>query len=333
MLSNQLLTKRYTLVATALIISIVLVASFRDAIPIQDYRNFAFSETVVPIQTSNNGPQPAHYKTQPEWNWVVPKYASSFDGYARKPRNKDVIVLTASDGLGHNSEIPNLLDKVLDDRAKYCAKHGYTNLWLNTSRYDVGDSHRVWSKIPALAEAFYLYPSAEWVWLMDADMVLMNHDYSLVSEILSPAAIDKGILRNQPLLTGSLKNAMYENLHTPSDYRVENIDILLTQDHHSINAGSVFFRRSAFTRFFLEAMTDTMLTGREHGNAEQDAILHMILEHELVRKHVGVYPQRKFNSYTEGGDKMGYKEGDLAVHFAGCWVEHNCVERFNKYAE
>ena len=72
-----------------------------------------------------------------------PKYASSFDGYARKPRNKDVIVLTASDGLGHNSEIPNLLDKVLDDRAKYCAKHGYTNLWLNTSRYDVGDSHRV----------------------------------------------------------------------------------------------------------------------------------------------------------------------------------------------
>ena len=28
---------------------------------------------------------------------------------------------------------------------------------------------------------------------------------------------------------------------------------------------------------------------------------------------------------------MGYKEGYLAVHFAGCWVEHNCVERFNKY--
>lgn len=51
--------------------------------------------------------------------------------------------MTASDGGGHNSAIPNILERVLDDRAKYCERHGYINLWLNTSRYDIGAAHRV----------------------------------------------------------------------------------------------------------------------------------------------------------------------------------------------
>ena len=72
----------------------------------------------------------------------MPDYAG-WKGYARNPRNRDIVVLTASDGGGHNSDIHNVLERVLDDREKYCAKHGYTNLWLNTSRYDIGEAHRV----------------------------------------------------------------------------------------------------------------------------------------------------------------------------------------------
>ena len=54
-----------------------------------------------------------------------------------------MVVLTASDGGGHNSAIPNVLERVLADRQQYCDRHGYTNLWLNTSRYDIGEAHRV----------------------------------------------------------------------------------------------------------------------------------------------------------------------------------------------
>lgn len=93
--------------------------------------------------TNNDKPQPGYFKAQPEWDWQVPDYANTWKGYARKPRNRDVVVLTASDGGGHNSAIPNVLERVLDDREKYCQKHGYTNLWLNTSRYDIGEAHRV----------------------------------------------------------------------------------------------------------------------------------------------------------------------------------------------
>jgi hypothetical protein len=82
----------------------------------------------------------------------VPDYAG-WNGYARNPRNRDIVVLTASDGGGHNSAIPNVLERVLDDRKKYCERHGYTNLWLNTSRYDIGEAHKVGRRISRITRS------------------------------------------------------------------------------------------------------------------------------------------------------------------------------------
>lgn len=98
--------------------------------------------TTAPI-LNNDRPQTGYFKSQPEWDWTVPEYSKGSKEYTRKPRNSDIVVLTASDGGGHNSAIPNVLERVLDDRQKYCASKGYTNLWLNTSRYDIGTAHRV----------------------------------------------------------------------------------------------------------------------------------------------------------------------------------------------
>jgi hypothetical protein len=202
-----------------------------------------------------------------------------------------------------------------------------------------GDGHtqaanfflQTWSKIPAVAEAFFLYPNAEWIWLIDTDIIMMTPDYDLVDEILSPDAIKRGLMRDTPILDGQLKKNP-THINTPSDFRVEEIDILITQDHQSVNTGSTFFRRSAVTRWILEMMADyTMLMGQEHGGAEQDALKHLMLEHRLVRNHVGIYPQRKFNAYVQGGDNMGYRDGDLLVHFAGCWVGGKCQEWFEEY--
>ena len=181
------------------------------------------------------------------------------------------------------------------------------------------------------AEAFSLYPEAEWVWLIDTDIIMMQPDYDLVKEIVGPDAIKRGLMRDTPILDGQLKKNP-TNINTPKDFRVEDIDILITQDHQSVNTGSTFFRRSAFTRWTLEMMTDyTMLMGSDHPGAEQDAIKHLMLEHQLVRNHVGIYPQRKFNAYVQGGDNMGYRDGDLLVHFAGCWVGNACQEWFEEF--
>ncbi|KAH9868777.1 hypothetical protein J1614_007851 [Plenodomus biglobosus] len=306
---------------------------FYADVPIAYYRAHAPGSPSHPLvsQTQNDVPQPGFFKEQPEWDWDVPEYSSKWKGYARIPKSNDIVLLTASDGGGHNSAIPNVLERVLQDREAYCERHGYTSLWLNTTRYDIGDAHRTWAKIPAVAEAFSIHPTAEWVFLLDTDIVIMTPSTDIIQSILSPSAITNGLLLNTPILKGQLKDHP-THINTPTSYRVQDVDVLITQDHQSINSGAIFFRRSAFTRYLLEIMTDySMLMGNEHRYAEQNSIRHLMLEHELVRKHVGIYPQRKFNAYVPGGDNMGWRDGDLLVHFAGCWVKNKCKEWFEKY--
>ncbi|KAF2705003.1 glycosyltransferase family 34 protein [Pleomassaria siparia CBS 279.74] len=327
----QVAPRRSIILAVSIITIFVVLFRFYGDVPVDYYRNYGPGETLFPIQVDNTRPQPGYFKAQPEWNFNVPASSKGWKGYAKTPKASDIVVLTASDGGGHNSAIPNVLDRVLKDRQEYCDKHGYTNLWLNTSRYDIGDAHRTWSKIPAVAEAFSVNPNAEWVWLIDTDIIIMTPDVSLSRDVLAPEAIKRGLMRHTPILDGQLKKNP-TNIFTPQDFRVEDIDILITQDHQSVNTGSTFFRRTAFTRWILEMMTDyTMLMGKEHVGAEQDAIKHLMLEHQLVRDHVGIYPQRKFNAYVQGGDNMGYRDGDLAVHFAGCWVGGKCATWFEEY--
>ncbi|KAF2794123.1 glycosyltransferase family 34 protein [Melanomma pulvis-pyrius CBS 109.77] len=329
----QVAPRRTIILAVSVITIFIILFKFYGDVPVDYYRNYGPGETLqlFPVKVDNEKPQPGYFKAQPEWNFDIPATAKGWKGYAKTPRSRDIVVLTASDGGGHNSQIPNVLERVLQDRQAYCDKHGYTNLWLNTSRYDIGDAHRTWSKIPAVAEAFYLYPNAEWVWLIDTDIIIMTPDVSLADDVLAPAAIKKGLMRGTPILDGQLKKNP-TNIFTPKDFRVEDIDILITQDHQSVNTGSTFFRRTAVTRWILEMMADyTMLMGQDHVGAEQDAIKHLMLEHQLVRNHVGIYPQRKFNAYVQGGDNMGYRDGDLAVHFAGCWVGGKCAEWFEEF--
>jgi|SRR5690242_1451806 len=133
---------RPVIAAIAIVTALIVLFRFFGDVPADYYRNYAPGEAVVPTTLKNDQPQPGYFKAQPEWDWKVPDYAG-WNGYARNPRNRDIVVLTASDGGGHNSAIPNVLERVLDDRQKYCDRHGYTNLWLNTSRYDIGEAHRV----------------------------------------------------------------------------------------------------------------------------------------------------------------------------------------------
>ena len=141
-LANRIPYRCIALVLALLVLSFFF-SHFHHSIYIgQHYRGNTPGEAITPVRTNNGAGQPGYFKGQPEWNWEVPEDAR-WKGNARKPQNNEIVVLTASDGLGHNSAVPNILERVLDDRAKYCARHGYTNLWLNTSRYDIGEAHRV----------------------------------------------------------------------------------------------------------------------------------------------------------------------------------------------
>lgn len=143
--ANQALN-RIIFLSVIIVTSFIVLFKFYGGAPVEYYHNLAGDPAgPVPIikEPDNHKPQPGYFKAQPEWNFKVPPRAKGWEGYARKPKSSDVVVLTASDGGGHNSVIPNILERVLEDRQKYCDKHGYVNMWLNTSRYDIGEAHRV----------------------------------------------------------------------------------------------------------------------------------------------------------------------------------------------
>src|SRR5690606_153993 len=117
----------------------------------------------------------------------------------------------------------------------------------------------------------------------------------------------------------------------PKDIDPSRIDLLISQDHNGINAGSFFLRRSPWTQMLIDLWSDPFYRNDKWDFKEQSALSHMLVHHQFIRKRIAVVHMRKLNSYAVGFPSMGWQKGDLAVHFAGCWVENECAERFEDY--
>ena len=113
-----------------------------------------------------------------------------------------------------------------------------------------------------------------------------------------------------------------------------------------INTGSFALRRGAWADWLLDMWTDGAFVAAGWVFKEQDALLHLMLQHARVRDAVGVVRQRALNAYptdrderekgVDGGGWLGgkseeeargmmWRRGDLVVHLAGCGtVEGSC---------
>ena len=95
--------------------------------------------------------------------------------------------------------------------------------------------------------------------------------------------------------------------------------MIVAQDHSGLNAGSFLIRNSDLMKLFVDLWSDALIVERTPSWAqkEQDALTHLIIHHPVLRERVGFVDQRLINGYVEGADE--WKEGDLVLHFAGCW--------------
>lgn len=156
----------------------------------------------------------------------------------------------------------------------------------------------------------------------------MTPQIDLISHLLSPSAMDACIERNMQLnSSGNTKTKLY----TVPNPDVSQIDIIVSQDHNGINAGSFFIRRSTTARWIMDMWADPAFFNAGWEGQEQEALLRMVLNHESVRDHIGYVNQRLINAYAVGGRYMGWFPGDLVVHFAGCWTESTCAARFEEF--
>lgn len=156
----------------------------------------------------------------------------------------------------------------------------------------------------------------------------MTPEIDLNSHLFSYSAMYDNIEKGMELKTGGDNGT---GLYTSLNVDVEKIDIIISQDHNGLNAGSFFIRRSTTAKWIMDLWADPAFVNSGWEKQEQEALMRMVLNHESVRTHVGFVAQRAINAYAEGGNNMRWFPGDLVVHFAGCWVQDKCAEFFEKF--
>ncbi|KAF5122992.1 hypothetical protein DV495_004107 [Geotrichum candidum] len=242
-----------------------------------------------------------------------------------QPAGKKVIMLTATDGQG-NSEIHDVLSMARENRAEYANYHGYTDYFVDLKKYAKPNRHPVWNKINAIKEAFNENPEAEWLWWIDTDIIIMNPEIDIAKHILSKRALTERLTYGRPMRNSrsEFMNGVY--MHK-GEVDIDNIDLVLCQDFFGLNAGSFFIRRSSFTSLLLDLWDDPMYVNADFVRREQDALIHMFLNHANIQEHVGLVPQRLLNSYSDKPEWVwSFVEGDFVVHFAGCNTRGKCDE-------
>src|ERR1700737_2624388 len=74
----------------------------------------------------------------------------------------------------------------------------------------------VWSKLPAVMDAFEKYPESEWVWWLDIDAMIVTPQFDVYSQLLENSAM-KGLLQeNRGIGFGTLPQSQRPNVVTNS---------------------------------------------------------------------------------------------------------------------
>ena len=72
---------------------------------------------------------------------------------------------------------------------------------LDSDKFSVSvEKHPVWCKVPAIAEALEKHPSAEWIWWLDLDTIIMTPHLDLHEYILNPEAMKSRLLQGEIII-------------------------------------------------------------------------------------------------------------------------------------
>lgn len=113
-----------------------------------------------------------------------------FDGvddfYAKLWNNR--LTYTSAHGKNHHANIePPLI-------------RGYELMLVDFKEFDVTRTlHPAWAKIPSILKAFEQHPTAEWVWWLDSDAIIMTPSIELYDYLLSPSALKARLLEGKVL--------------------------------------------------------------------------------------------------------------------------------------
>lgn len=253
--------------------------------------------------------------------------------YFTRPQPEEIVFVLGSDGHSSHGELDFNLKDVLANRAEYASIRGYHSFYYDTSHVDPEISP-VWRKMETLRQAFKTYPNAKWFWWLDQDALLMDYSYKVEDKILNGPALHQLLLKNEPL-----KQGIYHGdpvLKTPNTYSIKDVNdmlIIVSQDQNIVNAGSMIFKRDPIIDILIDIWDSKLIIeGTEKlGHNEQDVLFNFMRYSPALSRRIGLVPQRTINGYSYRGADFGWSRGELVIHFAGCWVGHQCKEKWDSF--
>lgn len=195
-----------------------------------------------------------------------------------------ILVLTLAIGADYRKK----LQKALQSKRDYCAKHGYEYLELHEDAWD-RDRPISWSKVPQYIKYGAMKDKYDYIWVSDADVWITNQDLKLEDHVISLLPAHK--------------------------------DLLLTYDScQHVNAGNMILRPSDWTvDFFKRVWECTEFT--YHIWWENAAICKLMGSSPNDAAKIECTMEAwRFNAYLRGykGTRL-WQPGDFLIHFAGVY--------------
>lgn len=162
----------------------------------------------------------------------------------------------------------------ITDKKQYAKRHGYHFHVFNES---IGERHAAWTKFPA---ALSLMDAYDWVFGIDLDTVILNHNIRLES-FLDPS-----------------------------------VNVILNIDMNGINTGVYFMKSCTWTKMLLIyawTLSDVKNSGVFW---EQAAIMHQ-MDNYMLRNRAKFIPQKFINEYPKDSGEPVSAEDAFIIHFAG----------------
>lgn len=217
--------------------------------------------------------------------------------------------------------------KIIQNREQYAKIHGFA-LYVRYAQDFIGKYHvskhqkASWAKIYTTRAAMTAFPTAQWVWYVDANILISNMHESVYEQLLSsPKAMESRLIRKVPVVkaTDYIRTFQYTKAH--------DIQLIMSQDDIGLNPASFLLRNGEWAASWLDFWGDqTLLTYNNFDRGDASALNHLIQWHVSYLSKLGlIAPEILAHSWL---DKDGAKSLQFVTWFNCDFGADKCHDKF-----
>jgi len=87
-------------------------------------------------------------------------------------------------------------------------------MFLDLNAFVLAQKHPVWGKFPAILQAMEAFPTAQWIWWLDFDAIIMNPRLNIFEHILDPNVMETRLLRGHEIIADKAILGDQENIRS-----------------------------------------------------------------------------------------------------------------------